>query len=81
MLYLDVIEFFISNLNSFTTEDTWLSFFRPRDCDIIILDALVHVPGNEEKQQTLRISLSDPPACSACTDCRIVESEDNPEKK
>ncbi|KAF3436086.1 hypothetical protein FNV43_RR23178 [Rhamnella rubrinervis] len=64
-------------------EDTWLSFFWPRDWDIIIMDTLLHVPGNEEKQQTMRISLSDslsPPACAACSDSRTVEL-DNLEKK
>ncbi|XP_048336653.2 uncharacterized protein LOC107434225 [Ziziphus jujuba] len=64
-------------------EDTWFSFFRPRDWDIIIMDALLHIPGNEEKQQTMRISVSDyfpPPACTACTGCEVGE-KDNPEKK
>ncbi|GMN69048.1 hypothetical protein TIFTF001_038112 [Ficus carica] len=66
-------------------EDTWFSFLRPRDWDIIIMDALLHVPGNDEKHQTLRISLSDyfappPQACTACTDCKPQES-DNPDKK
>lgn len=47
------------------------------------MDALVHVPGNEERQQTMRISLSDylsSPACSACSDSQTVEL-DNLEKK
>ncbi|GFY99538.1 hypothetical protein Acr_13g0009380 [Actinidia rufa] len=39
--------------------------------------ALVHVPSNDEKQKTFRISLSDnlpPPVCVACTDCRSPEA-------
>ncbi|KAI4301029.1 hypothetical protein L6164_034348 [Bauhinia variegata] len=36
-------------------DDSWFSFFLPRDWDILIMDALLHVPGNEEKHQTLRI--------------------------
>lgn len=65
--------------------DTWFSFLRPRDWDIIIMDALLHVPGNDEKHQTLRISLSEyfapsHQACTACTDCKPQES-DNPHKK
>ncbi|THG04053.1 hypothetical protein TEA_004726 [Camellia sinensis var. sinensis] len=38
--------------------------------------ALLHVPSNEEKQQTFRISVSDfpPPVCKPCTDCSSPES-------
>ncbi|POO01204.1 Cytochrome oxidase assembly protein [Trema orientale] len=64
-------------------EDTWFSFLRPRDWDIIIMDALLHVPGNDEKNQTFRISVSDyfpPPSCTACTDCKPREV-DNQDKK
>ncbi|KAL2541702.1 hypothetical protein Adt_02680 [Abeliophyllum distichum] len=39
-------------------EDSWFSFLRPRDWEILIMEALLHVPGNEEKQQTFRISVS-----------------------
>lgn len=54
----------------FETEDSWSSFFFPRDWDILVMDALLHVPGNEEKHQTLRINLSDKlPPCTACTEC------------
>ncbi|XVF32325.1 hypothetical protein REPUB_Repub17cG0072000 [Reevesia pubescens] len=45
--------------------------------------ALLYVPGNEEKRQTLRFSLLEnvpPPACIACTGCRPQQSE-NQEKK
>ncbi|EXB46012.1 hypothetical protein L484_015872 [Morus notabilis] len=67
-------------------EDTWFSFLRPRDWDIIIMDALLHVPGNDEKHQTFRISVSDyfpppPQACTACTDCSKPRESENPEKK
>ncbi|XP_070662417.1 uncharacterized protein [Malus domestica] len=53
-------------------DDTWLSYLIPRDWDILIMDALVHIPGNEEKQRTVRIGISDSapgPACTACTGC------------
>lgn len=41
------------------------------------MEALVHVPGNEEKQQTFRIRVSDdlpPPASNSSTDCTSQES-------
>jgi hypothetical protein len=46
------------------------------------MDALLHVPTNDEKHQTLRVTLSDfpPAACTAYTDCKPQESED-PERK
>ncbi|XP_047333672.1 uncharacterized protein LOC124937451 [Impatiens glandulifera] len=54
-------------------EDTWLSFMRNHsDWEILVMEALVHIPSNEEKQQTMRISVSDnfPLAAGpACTDC------------
>jgi hypothetical protein len=46
------------------------------------MDALLHVPTNDEKHQTLRVTLSDfpPAACMAYTDCKPQESED-PQRK
>ncbi|KAK6791000.1 hypothetical protein RDI58_010081 [Solanum bulbocastanum] len=65
-------------------EDKWSSFLRASDWEILIMEALVHVPGNEEKQQTFRIKVSDdlpPPASNACTDCIPQESSGNVDKK
>lgn len=65
--------------------ESWLSFFRRRDWEILIMEALIHVPTNEEKQRTFRISLTDslsdnsPSACKACIDCRPPQADD-PEK-
>ncbi|KAK2363896.1 hypothetical protein QL285_088830 [Trifolium repens] len=58
-------------------DDTWSSFFLPRDWDILIMDALLHVPGNEEKQQTLRINLSHKlsPSSTACAECVACPSQ------
>uniref|UniRef100_M1CNJ7 Uncharacterized protein n=1 Tax=Solanum tuberosum TaxID=4113 RepID=M1CNJ7_SOLTU len=64
-------------------EDKW-SFLRASDWEILIMEALVHVPGNEEKQQTFRIKVSDdlpPPASNACTDCIPQEPSGNVDKK
>eukprot|EP00262_Sarcandra_glabra_P008906 TRINITY_DN22847_c0_g1_i1.p1 TRINITY_DN22847_c0_g1~~TRINITY_DN22847_c0_g1_i1.p1 ORF type:complete len:195 (-),score=24.98 TRINITY_DN22847_c0_g1_i1:204-788(-) len=58
-------------------ENAWFSFLRNRDWEILIMEALLHVPGNEEKQQTFRIRLSDKsqlPAIAECKDCRLQES-------
>ncbi|CAA2995618.1 Hypothetical predicted protein [Olea europaea subsp. europaea] len=59
-------------------EDSWFSFLRPHDWEILIMEALLHVPGNEELQQTFRISVSDYPSPSVCklsTDCGCPQSE------
>ncbi|KAK7336912.1 hypothetical protein VNO77_17465 [Canavalia gladiata] len=63
-------------------DDSWSSFFLPRDWDILIMDALLYVPGNEERNQTLRINLSDklPPSCTACTEC-VPRPSENSEAK
>ncbi|KAB2021894.1 hypothetical protein CXB51_017115 [Gossypium anomalum] len=64
-------------------DDNWYSYVLPRDWEILIMEALLYVPGNEEKQQTLRISLLEnapSPACVACTECKPQQSE-NQEKK
>ncbi|XP_022157493.1 uncharacterized protein LOC111024183 isoform X2 [Momordica charantia] len=50
-------------------EESWISFVRPREWDILIMDALLHVPANQGKEQTLRINLTEkfpPAACVAC---------------
>lgn len=62
-------------------DDSWFSFLRHRDWDILIMEALLHVPGNEDEHQTLRISVLDsrPPALTECKDCRFQGSGD-PEK-
>ncbi|XP_010489046.1 PREDICTED: uncharacterized protein LOC104766792 [Camelina sativa] len=39
-------------------EDSLLGFLKQRDWDILIMDALVHVPSNDGPQQTLRINIS-----------------------
>ncbi|KAL6982564.1 hypothetical protein U1Q18_041014 [Sarracenia purpurea var. burkii] len=65
-------------------DDTWFSFLRSRDWEVLILEALLHVPSAEEKQKTFRIRLSDnipPPVCVACTDCRSPESADSNKEK
>ncbi|KAG5567365.1 hypothetical protein RHGRI_002802 [Rhododendron griersonianum] len=60
-----------------TGDDTWYSFLLPRDWEVLIMEALLHVPSNEEKQRTFRINLLDnipSPATVACIDCRSPES-------
>ncbi|CAI9300745.1 unnamed protein product [Lactuca saligna] len=62
-------------------EENWLSFFRPRDWEILIMEALLHVPENEEKNRTFRISIADdlslPPACQTCvTGCTRTQEPD-----
>ncbi|KAI3434203.1 uncharacterized protein J3R85_006655 [Psidium guajava] len=59
-------------------DDTWLSFLRPRDWEILIMEALLHVPENEEKQRTFRISLLGdfpPPDSKACMSCSSSEQK------
>ncbi|KAH7669659.1 Cytochrome c oxidase assembly factor 1 protein [Dioscorea alata] len=41
-------------------EDTWFSFLRHHDWDILLLEALIHHrPSNDDKDQTLRITIAD----------------------
>ncbi|CAN0897693.1 hypothetical protein LINGRAHAP2_LOCUS19265 [Linum grandiflorum] len=53
-------------------DDNWLSYILPRDWEIVIMDALLHIPGNEGSGSTTqRISLLDssPQACQPCMTC------------
>ncbi|KAG6483053.1 hypothetical protein ZIOFF_059693 [Zingiber officinale] len=65
-------------------EDTTFSFLKHRDWDILILEALLHVPSNNEKQQTIRVSVtgdcSSIDATSECIQCKLPESPATPEK-
>ncbi|KAL3523828.1 hypothetical protein ACH5RR_016662 [Cinchona calisaya] len=60
-------------------DDNWFSFLRQRDWEILVMEALLHVPGNDEKQQTFRISVSDylppPPPVPACQACTIPKPQ------
>ncbi|CAH8362575.1 unnamed protein product [Eruca vesicaria subsp. sativa] len=40
-------------------EDSLFGFLQQRDWDILIMEALVHVPSDDGPQQTLRIEISD----------------------
>ncbi|XP_058095090.1 uncharacterized protein LOC131240694 [Magnolia sinica] len=65
-------------------DDSWFPYLGHRDWDILIMEALLHVPGNEEKHQTFRISLSDNiplPASTECNDCNRSQESVSPEKK
>ncbi|KAL9239069.1 hypothetical protein vseg_013423 [Gypsophila vaccaria] len=58
-------------------DESWLSLIRPRDYDILILDAVLYIPGNEESQRSVKISVSDniPSAASqACVTCPKSEA-------
>ncbi|XP_031402760.1 uncharacterized protein LOC116212337 isoform X2 [Punica granatum] len=50
-------------------DDSWLSYLRPRDWEILIMEALLHVPENEEKLRTFRMTIMDdlPSPPTACT--------------
>ncbi|KAJ0254150.1 Cytochrome oxidase complex assembly protein [Hirschfeldia incana] len=62
-------------------EDSLFGFLQQRDWDILIMDALVHVPSNDGPQQTLRIAISDyPPTPSAATDYKPSSEPEKPEK-
>ncbi|CAL0309794.1 unnamed protein product [Lupinus luteus] len=41
-----------------TGDDSWSSYLVPRDWEILIMDALLHVPGNDEQNRTLRINVA-----------------------
>lgn len=68
-------------------DDTWYSFLRPRDWEILIMEGLFHVPSNDEKQQTFRVRVSDnlprPPTAPGCAAYTIPMSQpvENVEKK
>ncbi|VVA99879.1 unnamed protein product [Arabis nemorensis] len=62
-------------------EDSLFGFLQQKDWEILIMDALVHVPSNDGPQQTLRINVSDSDivAPSAGTDLKPSKPEE-PEK-
>ncbi|XP_076929474.1 uncharacterized protein LOC143593881 [Bidens hawaiensis] len=59
----------IFQLRAVRNGDSWLPFSRPHDWEILIMEGLLHVPENEDKNKTFRIRISDdvsPPACQPC---------------
>ncbi|KAK9756838.1 hypothetical protein RND81_01G124300 [Saponaria officinalis] len=62
-------------------DESWLSFIRPRDYDILVLDAVLYIPGNEEAQRSVKISVSDNVASPACQPCMTCPKSDDPKKQ
>ncbi|KAE9591009.1 hypothetical protein Lal_00023233 [Lupinus albus] len=58
-----------------TGDDSWSSYLLPRDWEILIMDALLHVPDNDEPNRTLRINVADCSPCTAGTECVPCPSE------
>ncbi|XP_038975514.1 uncharacterized protein LOC103717947 [Phoenix dactylifera] len=57
-------------------EDTWFSFLRHNEWDILIMEALLNVPSDNGSHRTFRVSLSDsmvPPPPLECKECRASE--------
>lgn len=69
----------IFQLKAVRNNSPWFSFLRPQDWEILIMEALLHVPSDDEKQQTFRISVFDslPASTSApvCTTCPVPMSQ------
>ncbi|XP_044502730.1 uncharacterized protein LOC123223573 isoform X2 [Mangifera indica] len=59
----------VFRLKAVRNGDIWFSSFRPQNWEILIMDALLHLPANEGKQQTMRINISGNVSPSACTSC------------
>ncbi|KAL2900281.1 Neutral trehalase [Bienertia sinuspersici] len=58
-------------------DDSWSTFFQSRDFQILILDAVLYVPGNEETQRNVKINIADnipSPSSQACTRCPETRS-------
>ncbi|GAB4841263.1 hypothetical protein Ancab_021995 [Ancistrocladus abbreviatus] len=62
-------------------DDSWLSFLRPREFDILIMDAVLNVPSNETRQQTIRVNISDDLASAACQACTRSPESGIPDKR
>ncbi|CAN1270148.1 hypothetical protein LINPERPRIM_LOCUS13819 [Linum perenne] len=64
-------------------DDNWLSYILPRDWEIVIMDTLLHIPGNEGKQETQRIDLFDssPQSCQPCMACPRPQETQKTESK
>lgn len=39
------------------TDDSWLSILRPQDWEILMMEALLHIPGSEQEGRTFRITV------------------------
>lgn len=38
-------------------DDSWLSILRPQDWEILMMEALLHIPGSEQEGRTFRITV------------------------
>ncbi|XP_074268692.1 uncharacterized protein LOC141592037 [Silene latifolia] len=62
-------------------DESWLSFIRPRNFDILILDAVLYVPENEETKRSVKINVSDSISSPACQDCTKCPTSPSPKKQ
>ncbi|CAM8930372.1 unnamed protein product [Rhodiola kirilowii] len=63
------------NLSIFYDDSSWLSYLGLGDWDVLMLEALLHAPGNDEKNQTFRISIADQLPTANCKPCSENKGE------
>ncbi|KAL9686381.1 hypothetical protein QQ045_023839 [Rhodiola kirilowii] len=56
-------------------DSSWLSYLGLGDWDVLMLEALLHAPGNDEKNQTFRISIADQLPTANCKPCSENKGE------
>ncbi|BAF14006.1 Os04g0129600, partial [Oryza sativa Japonica Group] len=56
-------------------DESWFSFLQPNDWEILLMDAILDVPTDDGKHQTIRVTIPDNTAPPPAIDCKACKSQ------
>ena len=56
-------------------DESWFSFLKQSDWEILIMDAILDVPTKDGKRQTVRVTVPGKKAAPPPADCRACKSQ------
>ncbi|KAL6885638.1 hypothetical protein ACP4OV_010417 [Aristida adscensionis] len=59
-------------------DESWFSFLQPSDWEILLMDAILDIPTEDGKHQTIRVSIPDNTTAPPPIDCRACKAQPTP---
>lgn len=62
----------------FLADESWFSFLQHSNWEILLMDAILDVPTDDGKHQTIRVTIPDNMTAPPSVDCRACKSQPTP---